>query len=200
MATRFFSTEQFEKPNIYVRFLCFGKKKKETCTVLRLISSIHTYTLTDSPVILTELREHRKHYGTAMRQHAGFTRVERSDARSRQIIASTNGRSAAIAPTRARTPLQADHDGAIVDRNKRVTPQKPLIRSGFPLRPYKMGSFRIGPYWLCLAFFSFDRHSPPPWNWLCSSQRRRVTPRPKLCTRTSTDALSNFNSSKDYAP
>jgi hypothetical protein len=48
------------------------------------------------------------------------------------------------------------------DRNKRVTPQKPLIMSGFPLRPNKMGSFRIQ---TALALFGISRFfaiSRPP--------------------------------------
>jgi hypothetical protein len=102
---------------------CVLNERKETCTVLRLISSIRTYTLTDSrppsanPIPSpatshTELREHRKRYGTAMRQNAGFTRVERNDARAQQIIASTNGRSATNRAEPRRHTATAAHDGS----------------------------------------------------------------------------------------
>jgi hypothetical protein len=53
-ATRLFSTEKLAKPNIYVRFLRFERMKGD---------------LYGSPI---DFLESHVHYGTAMRQHAGF--------------------------------------------------------------------------------------------------------------------------------
>ena len=120
---------------------CVLKERKETCTVDFLDSHLHP-----------KLPEHRERYGTAMHRHAGFNRMERS----RQILASTNGRSAAMG-TDSRTHTATKADGAAFDRNKTGYTPKTAHHERYPLRPYKMGSFRIRPYWLCLAFFSFSR-------------------------------------------
>jgi hypothetical protein len=158
---------------------CVLKERKETCTVLRLISSSRTYTLTNSrPPSANPVPSPAASHKTATRAGSSFDRQLTELREHHRVETPQSRRDARSQPTRTCTPPQPLMMERLFDRNKRVTPQKPLIMSGFPLRPYKMGSFRIGPYWLCLAFFSFDRHSPPPGIGFVRHRAVEQPPRP----------------------